>query len=45
MHSDSKTLDHIRELHRNFGTEKKQPSPLRAFAARLLLLGRWLFRA
>ena len=44
MHSDPKTLDHIRELHRNFGLEKKQVPPLRAFAARLLLLGRWLLR-
>lgn len=44
MHSDSKTLDHIRELHRNFGAGKKHLSPLRAFVARLLLLGRRLFR-
>ncbi len=44
MHSDSKTLDHIRQLHRNFGSQKKHVSRFRAFVARVLLLGRWLFR-
>ena len=46
IQSDSRSLEHIRRLHRSFGLAKKPARPFgfRAFLARVLAFRDWLLR-